>query len=129
MRASSSTSTCGHCVAPGRSSNGSSMSDPAAAVRSRRPGVSASLDGRATRRGGSVQTLAVACTVALALGIAYVLAPPMGTDLSAQVARGEFVARYGLAPIDFRWYGGINQLGYSLVSPAVIAAIGAQWAG
>jgi len=32
----------------------------------------------------------------LALAVAYLLAPPLGTDLSAQVARAQFVERYGL---------------------------------
>jgi hypothetical protein len=53
----------------------------------------------------------------------------MGTDLAAQVARGSFVAAHGLHPIDFRWYGGVNQFGYSLVTPALMALIGARWLG
>jgi hypothetical protein len=61
---------------------------------------------------------------ALLLAIAYLLAPPMGTDLSAQVARARFFDGYGLTPVDLGWYGGTVQYGYSLVSPAVMALIG-----
>ncbi|MEU2611938.1 hypothetical protein ABZ570_10190 [Micromonospora sp. NPDC007271] len=55
-----------------------------------------------------------ATAAALLLSVAFLLAPPMGTDLAAQVARAGFVARHGAAPIDFGWYGGVNQYGYSL---------------
>jgi hypothetical protein len=72
---------------------------------------------------------AVVGLVALALAVAYLVAPPMGTDLSAQVARARFFSGYGLAPVDFGWYGGTVQYGYSLVSPAVMALIGARVTG
>ncbi|MGY0236516.1 hypothetical protein [Longispora urticae] len=62
--------------------------------------------------------------VAAALSVAYLLAPPLGTDLSAQVARADFFAAHGLTPIDLRWYGGIDQFGYSLVSPALMGTLG-----
>lgn len=60
------------------------------------------------------RAVAVAPVVAALLAGAYLLAPPMGTDLSAQVARADFIARHGIRPVDFSWYGGINQFGYSL---------------
>ncbi|MEJ3745323.1 hypothetical protein WEI85_18765 [Actinomycetes bacterium KLBMP 9797] len=53
----------------------------------------------------------------------------MGSDLSAQVARAEFLAAHGLTPVDLRWYGGVNQFGYSLVSPAVMALLGVRVTG
>ncbi|MFC0533118.1 hypothetical protein [Phytohabitans kaempferiae] len=53
----------------------------------------------------------------------------MGPDLSAQVARAAFFADHGLTPIDFRWYGGTNQFGYSLVSQPVMALLGVRVTG
>jgi hypothetical protein len=67
--------------------------------------------------------------VSLALAVAYLVAPPVGTDLSAQVARARFLSGYGLTPVDFGWYGGTVQYGYSLVSPAVMALIGVRVTG
>ncbi|MDT5038485.1 MAG: hypothetical protein QOE03_3670 [Micromonosporaceae bacterium] len=73
--------------------------------------------------GGRAPLLA-AGGLALLLAVAYLLAPPMGTDLSAQVARAAFVARYGAAPIDLGWYGGTVQYGYSLLTPGLMALLG-----
>ncbi|WP_433385107.1 hypothetical protein ACQPZX_09095 [Actinoplanes sp. CA-142083] len=53
----------------------------------------------------------------------------MGSDLSAQVARAEFFADHGYTPIDLRWYGGVNQLGYSLLSQPVMALLGVRVTG
>jgi hypothetical protein len=72
---------------------------------------------------------AVCALLALVLAIGYLVAPPMGTDLSAQVARARFLSGYGLTPVDFGWYGGTVQYGYSLVSPAVMALIGVRVTG
>ncbi|GAB2965140.1 MFS transporter [Micromonospora polyrhachis] len=66
---------------------------------------------------------------AVVLAVAFLLAPPMGTDLSAQVARADFFARHGYAPIDFGWYGGVNQFGYSLFTAALGAAFGVRLVG
>ncbi|MGC9667211.1 hypothetical protein ACNTMW_11730 [Planosporangium sp. 12N6] len=66
----------------------------------------------------------VAALVAVVLTAAYLLAPPLGTDLSAQVARAGFFDRHGLTPIDFGWYGGVSSAGYSLVSPALMTWLG-----
>ena len=71
----------------------------------------------------------LAGVVALVLAVAYLLAPPMGTDLSAQVARARFFADHGLTPIDLGWYGGINQFGYSLLSAPLGAALGVRVLG
>jgi hypothetical protein len=67
--------------------------------------------------------------VAVLLTAAYLLAPPMGTDLAAQQARADFAAGWGLAPIDFSWYGGINQFGYSLITGWLGALLGVRVLG
>ncbi|MCA2212538.1 hypothetical protein LDL48_06605 [Wangella sp. NEAU-J3] len=64
-----------------------------------------------------------------ALAVAYLLLPRMGSDLSAQVARAGFFAEHGWTPVDLRWYGGVNQLGYSLVSQPVMATLGVRVTG
>jgi len=66
----------------------------------------------------------VASVVALVLSVAWWLAPTMGTDTSAQFGHAEFFARHGFALIDFSWYGGTQPLGYSVVSPPVMALLG-----
>jgi hypothetical protein len=66
---------------------------------------------------------------AVLLAVAFLLAPPMGTDLSAQVARANFVDRYGVTPIDLGWYGGINQFGYSMFTAALGATFGVRLVG
>ncbi|WP_433262956.1 hypothetical protein ACQPWR_24660 [Micromonospora vinacea] len=68
----------------------------------------------------------VAAAVAVVLAVAFLLAPPMGTDLAAQVARAGFTERYGAAPVDFGWYGGVNQYGYSLFTARLGALIGVR---
>jgi hypothetical protein len=75
-------------------------------------------------RGSARRAVAVTLVAAVALVVAFLLAPPLGTDLSAQVARADFFQGYGFAPVDFRWYGGVSPLGYSLVSPVVMAGLG-----
>ena len=67
--------------------------------------------------------------VAGVLGLAYLLLPRMGTDLAAQVARAGFFADHGYLPIDLRWYAGVDQLGYSLVSQPVMAVLGVRVTG
>ncbi len=67
--------------------------------------------------------------LAVALAVLYLALPPMGTDLSAQVARADFVRDAGFAPVDLRWYGGTVQYGYSLVAPAVMAVLGVRVTG
>ncbi|MEV6306849.1 hypothetical protein AB0M02_46150 [Actinoplanes sp. NPDC051861] len=67
--------------------------------------------------------------VAVALGVAYLLLPPMGSDLAAQTARADFFAEHGLTPIDLRWYAGVEQFGYSLVSQPIMAVLGVRVTG
>ncbi|MEU4402759.1 hypothetical protein [Micromonospora orduensis] len=69
---------------------------------------------------------AAATAAAVVLAVAFLLAPPMGTDLAAQVARAEFADRYGATPIDLGWYGGVNQYGYSLFTARWGALIGVR---
>ena len=71
----------------------------------------------------------VTAGLAAVLGVAYLLLPRMGSDLSAQFARAGFFAEHGYTPIDLRWYGGVDQLGYSLVSQPVMAVLGARVTG
>jgi hypothetical protein len=68
-------------------------------------------------------------SVAVLLAVLYLLAPPMGTDLSAQTARADFVRDAGFALVDLRWYGGTVQYGYSLAAPALMALIGVRVTG
>jgi hypothetical protein len=67
--------------------------------------------------------------VAAALGAVYLLLPPMGSDLAAQTARAGFFAEHGLTPVDLRWYAGVEQFGYSLVSQPVMAVLGVRLTG
>lgn len=73
--------------------------------------------------------LLLTAAAGLALSLIYLLLPAGGTDLSAQVERAQFARHHGLTPIDFNWYGGTNQFGYSLLSQFVMAAPGARLTG
>ncbi|MGK5684745.1 hypothetical protein [Actinoplanes sp. URMC 104] len=53
----------------------------------------------------------------------------MGSDLAAQQARAGFFAAHGYTLMDLRWYAGVNQLGYSLVSQPVMALLGVRVTG
>ena len=63
------------------------------------------------------------------LVVAFLALPLSGTDLSAAVARADFASDHAFAPIDFSWFGGTNQFGYSLVSQYLMALLGARPAG
>jgi hypothetical protein len=71
----------------------------------------------------------ITAVVAAVLGGAYLLMPRMGSDLAAQTARAGFFAGHGYTPIDLRWYAGVDQLGYSLLSQPVMALLGVRVAG
>ncbi|MGN9775498.1 hypothetical protein ACTMS0_06945 [Micromonospora sp. H33] len=75
------------------------------------------------------RVVALATASAVVLGVTYLTLPPMGSDLAAQVARADFFAAHGATPVDLRWYGGVNQFGYSLVSQPVMALLGARVTG
>ncbi|MEU4378232.1 hypothetical protein [Micromonospora echinofusca] len=75
------------------------------------------------------RVVAVAAASAVLLGVAYLALPPTGSDLAAQVARAGFFAAHGPTPVDLRWYGGVQQFGYSLVSQPVMALLGVRVTG
>ncbi|MEV4759472.1 hypothetical protein AB0J86_30870 [Micromonospora sp. NPDC049559] len=62
--------------------------------------------------------------LALGCAAAFLAAPPLGTDLSAQVARASFFHRHGAAPVDFGWYGGVSPYGYSPLTPPLMSWLG-----
>lgn len=66
---------------------------------------------------------------AAALASVYLVSPVTGTDLSAHVARAEFVRMHGLRPVDFGWYGGVFPYGYSLITGPLDALVGARLVG
>ncbi|MFF3854672.1 hypothetical protein [Micromonospora sp. NPDC002575] len=66
----------------------------------------------------------MAAGAAVLLAAAYLIAPPMGTDLAAQVARAGFADRHGFTPVDLGWYGGVDQFGYSLFTARLAAWVG-----
>ena len=65
-------------------------------------------------------------SVAVLFAIAYLLAAPMGRDLSAQLAHAQLAESYWPELLDLRWYGGFNPLGYSVLSPPVMALLGVR---
>jgi hypothetical protein len=71
----------------------------------------------------------ITAVVAAVIAVAYSLGPRMGSDLAAQTARAQFFADHGYTPVDLRWYAGVDQLGYSLVSQPLMALFGVQVAG
>src|SRR4051812_29358030 len=62
--------------------------------------------------------------VSVFAAVAFLVVPPMGIDLSAQTAHGNFWARHGAAVVDFGWYGGVSPFGYSLLTPGLMAGLG-----
>lgn len=63
---------------------------------------------------------AVAGLVAAAAAVAYLLAPPAGRDLAAQLAHAHFARAHPLTPVDLSWFGGSLPFGYSLWTPAAM---------
>ena len=57
---------------------------------------------------------------------AYLLAPPMGRDFSAQLAHAQLAESHWPELLDLRWYGGYDPLGYSVLSPVVTALLGVR---
>jgi hypothetical protein len=60
------------------------------------------------------------------LGVAYVIAAPSSTDLSAAGYRSELFSRAGFTLWDNSWYGGHHLPAYSLLAPALGALLGPQ---
>src|SRR5881275_1351725 len=71
----------------------------------------------------------IAGLVGFAAGLAMLLGPATGTDLSAQQARAAFAAAHPGAAVDLRWYGGVLPAAYSVTAPYVEALVGARWTG
>ena len=65
-------------------------------------------------------------SIAVLLAAAYLLAPPMGRDLAAQVAHAAFAKTHWPELLNLRWYSGFNPLGYSVLSPLVMAFLGVR---
>jgi hypothetical protein len=61
-----------------------------------------------------------------AFAVAYLIAAPASADLSAAAYRAELFSRAGFTLWDNAWYGGHHLLAYSLLAPALGAALGVQ---
>ena len=72
---------------------------------------------------------AIAGAFAAVLGVLYLLAPPTGEDLSAQLFRASFAGSHPLTPVDLNWFGGTTTFGYSLWAPLVMAWAGVRLSG
>ena len=68
----------------------------------------------------------VAGSMAVLIAAAYLLAAPMGRDLSAQMAHAQLAELHWPELLNLRWYGGFNPLGYSVLSPPVMALLGVR---
>ncbi|MGC5289276.1 hypothetical protein [Micromonospora sp. DT231] len=75
------------------------------------------------------RVVAVTTASAVVLGALWLALPLMGSDLAAQVARADFFAAHGPTPVDLRWYAGVQQFGYSLLSQPVMALLGVRVTG
>ena len=70
--------------------------------------------------------IVVAGLLAILLAAAYLLAAPMGRDLSAQLAYAQLAEQHWPELLDLCWYGGFDPLGYSVLSPPVMALLGVR---
>src|SRR6188768_4206724 len=93
--------------------------DTATEIASLQPGIRFQMLALYRRSPGII----AAGAIAVALGVAYLLAPPMGRDFSAQLAHAELAGSHWPALLDLRWYGGFSPLGYSVLSPPVMALL------
>ena len=59
----------------------------------------------------------------------FLLLPPMNSDLAAQLARADFAYHYPVSVIDFRWFGGTVEYGYTLWASTVMAHLGTKVTG
>ncbi|MEO7260957.1 MAG: hypothetical protein ABI047_06860 [Jatrophihabitantaceae bacterium] len=71
----------------------------------------------------------IATAFAALLAWGFLLLPPMNTDLAAQLARADFAAEYPISIIDFRWFGGTVEYGYTLWASTLMAHIGTKVTG
>jgi len=70
--------------------------------------------------------IVAAGSIAVLLAATYLLAPPMGRDFSAQLAHAQLAKSQWPELLDLRWYSGFNPLGYSVLSPPVMALLGVR---
>jgi hypothetical protein len=70
--------------------------------------------------------IVTAGSIAIVFAAAYLLAAPMGRDLSAQMAHAQLAEQHWPVVLDLRWYGGFDPLGYSVLSPLVMALLGVR---
>jgi hypothetical protein len=68
----------------------------------------------------------IAGSLAVLIAAAYLLAAPMGRDLSAQMAHAQLAELHWPELLSLRWYGGFNPLGYSVLSTPVMALLGVR---
>jgi hypothetical protein len=86
----------------------------------------APLGGLSTARRRAVDGLPI--IVGAVFAALYLLAPPMGADLAAQLAWADLADHHWPTLLDLRWYGGVNPLGYSLLAPPLMAVLGVRLA-
>jgi hypothetical protein len=67
-----------------------------------------------------------AWTITAGLAVVYLILAPPSSDLAAAAYRSDLFARAGLALWDNSWYGGHHLIAYSLLAPALGAALGPQ---
>jgi hypothetical protein len=65
-------------------------------------------------------------SIAMLFGAAYLLAAPMGRDLSAQLAHAQLAQLHWPELLNLHWYSGFNPLGYSVLSPPLTALLGVR---
>jgi hypothetical protein len=70
--------------------------------------------------------IVVAGLLAVLFAAAYLIAAPMGRDFSAQLAYAQLAEQHWPELLDLRWYGGFDPLGYSFLSPPVMALLGVR---
>jgi hypothetical protein len=68
----------------------------------------------------------IAGVLAALVAAAYLLVAPMGRDLSAQMAHAQLAELHWPELLSLRWYGGFDPLGYSVLSPPVMALLGVR---
>jgi hypothetical protein len=68
----------------------------------------------------------LAGVMAVLIAVGYLLAAPMGRDLSAQMAHAQLAESHWPEILNLRWYGGFNPLGYSVLSPPLMALLGVR---
>lgn len=77
----------------------------------------------------ALRATVVASALSVVLAAAYLLAPLMGGDMSAQMARADFTRAHPFALIDLRWFGGVQPFGYTLWVSFVMALLGPRVIG